>query len=305
MWGRRTDRSRRKRLEFQSTLDGSVRLEPKVVLSHFHQPLGIPGQVRTAAGGAAVEVTTPQGQTFYVHVTTGRIRAKFNRAQGGFDITVVNSAIDSEVTINPIVDFSNKGTAHTYNPRPDDYTNMLKITSLNVKSGTIGAILGYRDAVLAGPLTSLGTSRIDRIAFDAILPGAAIRTGGDVNILNVLNDLTLTGENNVVAIGRDLNSFTVGGNITLSNGADFVVGRDVGLNPQFHQGTAPDTTGLSAIITGNITINPGSKFVITRNVDLPFEVQGSIFGASNFSINAVPLPLPRQPLLYVGGTINA
>jgi hypothetical protein len=309
MSARRADGSRRNERAFRPSLDGQIALEPKVLLSHFHQPYGVPGQVRTAAAGSAVEVTTLQGQTFRIGVTHGRVQAKY-MGNNQFAVTVVNSAIDSVLRVNPIIDYTGRGTAHTYNSRPNDYPNTVNIGSLTVKSGTIGSILGYRDAVLTGPLVSPGASRIDRIAFYAVNAGASINTGGDVNILNVLNNLTVSGKNTGVVIGRDLNALTVGGNITVSKNAVFSVGRDTGLTPQAQQGTAPDIGSNSAVVTGNLVINSGGKFIIGQHIVGPFVVQGSIAGASNITVNGIQTgffanQLPFTQLFSVGGTITA
>ncbi len=295
---RRANRLRREGRAFQPSLDGQMRLESKILLSHFHQALGVPGQVRTAAGGAAVEVVTPQGQTFYVAVSSGRITAH-PMAGGRFAFDVLNSNVDSVLSISPIVDFRQIRSAHTFDPRAVLYPNMLNVGSITVHSGTIGQIVGYRDAVLSGPIISTGTSRIDRIAFTQIVPGAAIITGGDVNTLDVLNGITLSGAKTGFAIGRDLNALTVGGNITVSNNAVFSIGRDAGLTPQLNHGTGPLLSGQSAIVNGNLVVNTGGKFIVTRRIDQPFVINGSVMGASNVFVFGGP------PFFVVGGTITA
>jgi len=302
---RRSDRLQREGRAFRPSLNGQVGLETRLLLTSFHQPLGIPGRVRIADGGGAVEVTTPQGQTFYVAVSTGRVGARALPG-GRFAITVFNSNIDSTLTINPIIDFRLLRSAHTFDPRATKYSNMLNVGSINVKSGTIGAILGYRDAVLSGPITSLGTTRIDRIAFEAILPGASIITGGDVNTLDVLNDINLSGPATGISIGRDLNALTVGGNVNVTNSSIFSIKRDVGLSPQLQQGTAPLIQGQSAVVTGDLNVNSGGKFLIGRHIGQPFLIDGSISGASNIFINggAITSPLPFSQTLVVGGTIT-
>ena len=101
--------------------------------------------------------------------------------------------------------------------------------------------------MLSGPLVASGTTAIDRIAFDAILPGASITTGGDVNTLDVLNGITLTGTK--INIGRDLNLLNVGGNIDLSNGSQFNIGRNLGLVSQPPKGTGTGTNVLTLNFT--------------------------------------------------------
>ena len=305
MSDRRTDRLRREGRAFQPSLDGQMRLESKVLLTYFHQPLGIPGQVRTAAGGSAVEVATPQGQTFYVAVSTGKIAA--HPLRGGkyaFDLYATN--IDTVMTISPIVDYLGYHSAHGVYRRAAQYTNILNVGRITVHDGPIGQIDGYRDAVLSGPVISPSTSRIDRIAFEQILPGASIITGGDVNTLDVLNGISLSGPGTGIVIGRDLNDFTVGGNLTVANGSVFAIGRDAGLTTQLNHGTGPLLFGQSAIVTGNLNINSGGKFIIGQSIVQPFVIDGSIIGASNIIIGrgAIPTPLATQPNLVFGGTVT-
>jgi hypothetical protein len=307
MSDRRADRLRREGRAFRPSLDGQMRLETKILLStqHFHQPIGIPGQVRTAAGGSAVEVVTPQGQTFYVAVSSGKIRAR-SVPGGRFTFNVISSSIDSTLTISPLIDYLGYHSAHNYNARAANYTNILNVAGITVQSGTIGQIVGYRDAVLSGPIVSLGTTRIDRIAFEQILPGASIFTGGDVNTLDVLNNINLSGAGTGIVIGRDLNALTVGGNLSVTNNAVFSIGRFAGLTPQLNHGTGPLLQGQSAIVTGNLILNGGGQFLIGQQLVQPFVIDGSIIGSSNFHIKggAILTPLATQPNLVVGGTIT-
>ena len=83
----------------------------------------------------------------------------------------------------------------------------LNIASITVSTGTIGAIEGYRDAILSGPIIVAGPNRVDRIAFQAIAPGGAIGVGGDLNTLDVLNDANFTNSTGLF-VGRDLNHST-------------------------------------------------------------------------------------------------
>ncbi|MCA1684780.1 MAG: hypothetical protein LC745_02100, partial [Planctomycetia bacterium] len=107
-----------------------------------------------------------------------------------------------------------------------------------------------------------------------------------------------------VSIGRDLNLLNVGGDLTLSNGANFVVGRFLGLTPQPPKGTATGSnvlalnqsligTGTSTLastisgyIQGDLIIGPGSVFKVTS-------------GIANSSSNGGSTPAP-SPLLING-----
>src|SRR5262249_26864122 len=146
---------------------------------------------------------------------------------------------------------------------------------INVTSGQIGAIIGFKDADLSGPLTVGGTATVDRIALDAVLPGAAIGVGGTLNTLDVYKGINLTSGPGIT-IGRHLNLRNVGEDVTLANGASIKVGRFLGLVPQPPKGTATGsnflslnqsqigtgtaqlTPSVSANIQGNVTIGTGS-----------------------------------------------
>jgi hypothetical protein len=175
----------------------------------------------------------------------------------------------------------------------------LNIGQLTVTSGQIGAIEGFQDAMLSGPLTVTGTSSIDRIALDAILPGASITVGGDLQTLDVLNSIDLSGSGTGITIGRDLNLLNVGGFITLSNDANIFIGRNLGLVSQPPKGTGTGSNVLSlnftavsssivtvtipsvgAYIQGNVAIDPGSVFGIGGQIYNTMYVEGSVNGYS-------------------------
>ena len=135
---------------------------------------------------------------------------------GKVGIIVDGSTQNTELTINPLGQQQRKGYAHSFAYGAAARGHILNIGQITVNTGEIADIEGFQDAVLSGPLVVSGTTTIDRIAFDAIEPGASITTGGDVNTLDVLNGITLSGTS--INIGRDLNLFNVGGNIDLTNG---------------------------------------------------------------------------------------
>jgi hypothetical protein len=98
----------------------------------------------------------------------------------------------------------------------------------------------------------------------------------------VLNGITLTGTD--INIGRDLNLLNVGGNISLSDGSEFNIGRNLGLVSQPPKGTGTGTNVLSlnftsvsnsivnvtipavgSYIQGDVIIDPASSFNIGTN----------------------------------------
>ena len=64
-----------------------------------------------------------------------------------------------------------------------------------------------------------------------------------MNTLDVLNGITLSGTS--INIGRDLNLLNVGGNISLSDGSQFNIGRNLGLVSQPPKGTGTGTNVLT------------------------------------------------------------
>jgi hypothetical protein len=194
-------------------------------------------------------------------------------------IIVDGSTQNTELTINPLGEQQRKGFAKSFAYGQASLGHLLNVGQITVNTGEIGDIEGFQTAVLSGPLVASGTTSIDRIAFDAILPGASITTGGDVNTFDVLNGVTLSGTS--INIGRDLNLLNVGGSIELTNGAQFNIGRNLGLVSQPPKGTGTGTNVLSlnftsvsnslvtvsippvgAYIQGNVSIDPTSSFNI-------------------------------------------
>lgn len=194
-------------------------------------------------------------------------------------IIVDGSTQNTELTINPLGEQQHKGFAKSFAYGQANLGHLVNIGQITVNTGQIGDIEGYQTAVLSGPLVVSGTTAIDRIALDAIMPGASITTGGDVNTLDVLNGITLSGTS--INIGRDLNLLNVGGNIDLTNGAQFNIGRNLGLVSQPPKGTGTGTNVLSlnfasvsnsivsvtippvgSFIQGNLSVDPTSSFNI-------------------------------------------
>jgi len=298
MASNRKDTRRADRRALKPTLDG--RLEARVVLStlsafahahvnaHAHGPrTPVPTQILTGAGGRKVRVGMSDGEYFDASISNGgTIRAR--RLPGGrVALNVFGSTLQSELVIEPVAKPARKGLAHQYAPNYGQFTHVLNVGAINIKSGTIGKVLGYRTVDLSGPLTIPNgpDTPVDRIAFYNLLPGASISTGGDVNTLDVYNNADLSGDGTGINIGRDLNWYYSTGNLSLSNGANFVVGRDIGLAPQASKGTDPG--GQGALILGNVSIDTSSSLVIGRNLAATFLVDGNFSGAAQ---------------VYVGGT---
>jgi hypothetical protein len=233
----------------------------------------------------------------------GTVRA-YAMSGGRVGIIVDGSTANTDLTINPLGEPQVKGFAQSFAYGESGRNHLLNIGKISVNSGTIGAIEGFQDSELSGPLQVAGNSSIDRIAFDAILPGASITTGGDVETLDVLNGIDLSGSGTGITIGRDLELLNVGGSITLSNGANFQIDRDLGLVSQPPKGTGTGSNVLSlnftsvsssiitvtipsvgSFIQGGITINPGSVFSIGGNIYNTMYTEGTVNGYTRLFIN--------------------
>ncbi len=229
---------------------------------------------------------------------------------GRVGIIVDGSTLNTELAINPLGLPQKKGFAHSFAYGESNRGHVLNVGQITINSGEIGAILGFQDASLSGPLVSPGTGAIDRIAFANILPGASITTGGDVNTLDVLNSASLSGAGTGIFVGRDLNLLNVGGSLTLSGGAQFSIGRNLGLVNQPPKGTGTGSnvlllnfnqlqntitsvntpSAIGTFIQGNVVINPGSEFLVAANIVNPMYVEGNISGASRLLVNTGTAP---------------
>ncbi len=236
-------------------------------------------------------------------------------------IIVDGSTTNTELTINPLGLQQRKGFAHSFAYGQAKEGRILNVGQLTVNSGQIGDIEGFQSAVLSGPLVVSGTAPVNRIAFDAIEPGASITTGGDVYTLDVLNGIGLTGTN--INIGRDLDLLNVGGDINLSNGSQFNIGRDLGLLSQPPKGTGTGTNVLTlnytsvsnsivtvvvppvgSFIQGSVIIQPGSVFSIGTEINNTMYVEGVV--DAGFTPNPNPNPTTSPTLgslarLTIGG----
>jgi hypothetical protein len=257
---------------------------------------GANGQQGNASLAGAQALVSEQNANYPQPI--GTVRA-YAMPGGRVGIIVDGSTPNTDLTINPLGQRQYKGFAHSFAYGQAGRYHLLNIGQLTVTSGEIGAIEGYQTAQLSGPLTAMGSTPIDRIALDAILPGASITTGGDVQTLDVDNNIDLSGAGSDISVGRDLNLLNVGGGITLSNGANFIINRNLGLVSQPPKGTSTGANVLSlnytnvsnSIITvtipsvgtyiqGSVNIGPGSVFGIGGQIFNTMYVEGSVNGFS-------------------------
>ena len=316
----------------------------------YNKPIA---NVQTAGGGQSVNIATPDGSRFRVSLSLadnqygsgltaetgsngtnvipsavvrpqGTIRA-YPTAYGSVGLIVDGTTERMQLTIDPLPFAQRKGYAHSFAYGEASRTHVLNISSLNVTSGSIAGILGYHSADLTGPLSVGGTSTVDRIAFNALQPGASIGVGGTLNTLDVANNVVLTAGPGI-SVGSDLNLFNVGGSVTLANGASLKVGRFLGATPQPPKGSASGSnilsvnqallgTGgattivpsLSAGIQGDFTIGPGSVLaaasgIANSSLNNRNQASPSIF-LINGSLNIYSLASLQIPNLALGTSI--
>ena len=176
---------------------------------------------------------------------------------GRVGIIVDGSTQNTELTINPLGQQQRKGYAKSFAYGAAARGHLLNIGQITVNTGQIGDIEGFQDADLSGPLVVSGTTSIDRIAFDAILPGASITTGGDVQDARRLQRNHLVG--NKHQHRPRFEPLNVGSNIDLTNGAQFNIGRNLGLVSQPPKGTGTGTN----VLTLNYTSVANSIVTVT------------------------------------------
>jgi hypothetical protein len=287
-----------------TALDGShymIRLSYTSNTIATNTPEGANGQGGNSSALTATSQVSQQNANYPQPI--GTVRA-YAMPGGRVGIIVDGSTPNTELTINPLGQPQKKGFAKSFAYGESARNHLLNIGQLTVTSGQIGAIEGFQVAELSGPLTVSGTSPVNRIAFDAIVPGGSITTGGDLQTLDVLNSIDLSGSGSFISIGRDLNLLNVGGFITLSNGANFILGRNLGLIAQPPKGTGTGSNVLSlnftnvsnsiitvtipsvgSFIQGNVNISPGSVFGIGGMIYNTMYVEGSVNGYSRLFQN--------------------
>lgn len=285
---------------------------------------GANGQGGNATASTATSQVSQQNSNYPQPI--GTVRA-YAMSGGRVGIIVDGSTPNTELTINPLGKPQYKGFAHSFAYGEAGRTHLLNIGQLTVTSGQIGAIEGFQVAQLSGPLTATGSTSINRIALDAVLPGASIVTGGDLQTLDVLNQIDLSGPGTGITIGRDLNLLNVGGSITLSDGASVFIGRNLGLLSQPPKGTGLGSNVLSlnytnvsnsfitvsipsvgSFIQGNIAIGPNDYFVMGGQIYNTMYVQGYVSGYSRlfeyFGTSAQQNPPHISSLAFNNLTVN-
>jgi hypothetical protein len=243
-----------------------------------------PIQTFVKAGGQAVRIRDPQGEYFDVTVQgTGTVRATpMPTHDGRVRIIVLGTTSSSNLVIAPARPRRQPGKAHTFNPVFGIGDELLNVGAIELRSGRIGQILGFRTVNLSGPIEVRGESRVDRIALNRILPGGSITVNEDLDTLDIFVDANFSGAESGLFIGRDLNWTNVRGDLTFSDGATASIGRDLGLLAQPNKGTAIGGQGL--LVQGNFVINPGSTFTINRNLAGPLVVRGNFNGTSRLIV---------------------
>ena len=303
-------------------------------------PRGPAVATEVAHGGQSVVVGTPDGSHFLISVTqftppqpgatTGTISNSTTRppiqghipgagpiqpigtvraypmSGGRVGLIVDGTTAQSELDISSYPFPQRKGYAHSFAYAQTKQSHLLNIGQIIVNSGVISAINGYYTADLSGPLVISGTQTVDRIAFDALLPGASITTGGDLNTLDVLNGVTLASGGSI--LGRDLNLINVGQNLDLSSGASLIVNRFLGTTPQPPKGMANGSDFLSLnqslIGSGTSQVVPSLTGFIQGNINLgtagTFTVVGGIVESS-----PITTPLASAPnVVLVNGSVT-
>ena len=80
-------------------------------------------------------------------------------AGGRVGIIVDGSTQNTELAINPLGLPQKKGFAHSFAYGESNRGHVLNIGQITINSGQIGAILGFQDTSLSGPLVSNGHGR--------------------------------------------------------------------------------------------------------------------------------------------------
>ena len=270
------------RRAFQPSLDGV--LEPRLLLSKAKLSLPTYPQViiQSGAGGMLSRVILPNGEPFEITTARGTVQAIANKKTGHIDIIIRGSTEDTEVAINPISRYIAKGVAHDFAYGDANRSGMMQVGNITVTSGTLGAFVGYNTAVLNGSLNIPSSNRVDRIAFQALAPGASITTGGDLEDLDIRQNANLVGQSSFIHVGRDLNWFNMPGDLNLTNGATLAIGRYVGETFQPNRGSGPAGQGIQ--IGGNLNIGPGSSFTVGNSLVGNVVINGLTTGASRISV---------------------
>lgn len=246
--------------------------------AYAHSP-----RILTMAGGRGVRILDGNGGIFNVGVESGpgTVRAKALR-DGRFEIRAIGTGESSELVITAMRVAGKIGMGHTYNPQLGRGGEVLDIAEIVVTSGEIGSVLGYRTANLSGPLVLDTDAPVNRIALNRLDPGALIQTAGDLNTLNVFTDATLEGDGTGVMVGRDLNWVTIGGDLSIADGATLETDRDLGLVAQPAKDSSPPGVGI--LVEGSVVLGPTGSWTVRRDLAGPIMIRGDFTGSDQFTV---------------------
>lgn len=204
-------------------IPGLESLEGRHLLSFF-QPYAM--KLDRVRSGGAVYLVSVSGP--------GQVHAK-RIGPGGVVINLFGTTQDSQVTISAL------GT------HPGSVNSHLTIKSINVRSGHVGSIQGLTTADLLGSISPL-QGPVASLQFDAIGPAAQVDVSGNLGQLTVNQSVNL-GPGGHIRVSQDLTGLSVVGNVTL-NGGQIDIGRDL--------------TGQ--VIVGDLTVLNGGQFLVARDL---------------------------------------
>ena len=301
--GRRTFRpavdAALERRDLMATLSpGAVFFQRRAMLAE-RLMLGQRGAVDTftTAGGGAVTLTDTDGERYRAQLTNGGSINAAPLPDGRIGLVVRGTNPQSELDIVALPTPRAPNSAHTFGLSRGLRDGTLDVGLIDIY-GPIAGVFGYNTADLSGTLIIRDTSTVSRIALAELSPGASIVTGGTVDQLEVLRSAHLAGDGTGITIGQDLNVLNVGEFLTISDGANVQVGRDLGLIAQAASGTGRG--GRGARVDGGVYIGPGSSFGIGRNLAAQFLVLGDFVGRSRFQAANTS---PGASVLVFGNTV--
>jgi len=239
------------------------------------------------------------GEVYAAHISgTGVVRAKA-APNGQVDLFVYGSSGDTTLLIDPAGPTVAERGAHKFPTGYVMHDTLLHIRNITVANGMINNVLAYRTANLAGALNiPSGPSSVpfvDRIAFNALLPGASINVPTTLNTLDVYNSVSLDGGPGIV-VGQDLQAMTVGGNLSMVNGASLRVGRDLGATLQPAKGTGSAGAGLN--VTGDLVVASGATIAVGRYFGSVYQQRYIIIQGSSYGLATLPANVQANTVVY-------
>jgi hypothetical protein len=261
---------------------GSVFLQRRAMLAQQLR-IGQRGAVDrfVTAAGSAVTVTDTDGERYRVQLTGEGAVTSTSLPDGRIGVVVRGTNTLSQLDVVPLSRVRVSEGAHTFGPYKAFGNGTLDLGLVDVY-GPINGIFGYNTATLSGPLIVRDGGTVDRIALAGLEPGASINVGGTLNQLEVLRSAHLAGAGTGITVAQDLNVLNVGGFLTLSDGANFQIGRDLGLIAQAASGTGRG--GQGARIDSGVFIGEGSAWGIGRSLAAPLLDLGDFVGTSRFQV---------------------